>query len=300
MKQELRLIVTQACNFDCYFCHHEGIECKKNNLLDSDDYKYLYSIANKYFGITTVTITGGEPLILNNIEEIARKLAEEGCDITIVTNGSLLSNNTGIGNYIDKLNISLHSLNKDEYEKIVGRSNVFDRVIENIKKIRMMYPDLTININYALINSNDVYEKISKIIDFANVNNINVKFIELFPKSSKDYLPLEKLHEFLIKNGHLLLCQNNRKNKFTNGNNSFIYTTKCLCSRALDFASPADFCKHNNDLFIAQDGKVKLCRLMDEEVSLLEEIKNRDDKRLTKKLTLSFKRLGDNCPYERS
>ena len=31
MKQELRLIITQLCNFDCYFCHHEGIKTKKED-----------------------------------------------------------------------------------------------------------------------------------------------------------------------------------------------------------------------------------------------------------------------------
>ena len=47
MKQELRLIVTQACNYRCYFCHREGIKGIKKSLLDSEDYKYLFSVANK-------------------------------------------------------------------------------------------------------------------------------------------------------------------------------------------------------------------------------------------------------------
>lgn len=33
MKQELRIIITQACNYNCYFCHHEGLyKIKKNNV----------------------------------------------------------------------------------------------------------------------------------------------------------------------------------------------------------------------------------------------------------------------------
>ena len=299
MRQELRLIVTQNCNYNCYFCHHEGIQCKKRNLLDSEDYEYLYSTANKYLGITTVTITGGEPLILNTIEDIVRRLDAHGCDITVVTNGSLLSSNLSIGKYINKLNISLHSLNKKEYESIVGKNDIFNNVINNIKMIRDIYPDIEININYALINSADVYEKADAIINFAKENNINVKFIELFPKTSEDYLQLEELHKHLIENGHQLISQNNRKNKFQNCGSNMIYTTKCLCSRALDFPSPSEFCKNNNDLFIAQDGTIKLCRLLNEEISILEEIKDRDDEGLAKKLTLSFKRLGDNCPYDK-
>ena len=162
-----------------------------------------------------------------------------------------------------------------------------------------MYPNIEINLNYALINSNTVFEKAKKIIQFCNENNVNVKFIELFPKNNEHYLSLEDLHQELIKNGHNLLSSGNRKNKFDNGNN-MIYTTKCLCSRAQDFESPSNFCNKNNDLFIAQDGTIKLCRLLNEEMCILDEIKQKEDEGLAKKLKLSFSKLGENCPYEKN
>lgn len=299
MKQELRLIVTQSCNYNCYFCHHEGINELKKNLMSCDDIKYLYKVANKYLGIETVTITGGEPLLLNNIVDVTKKLYFSGCKTTIVTNGSLLDKKLDIGKYIDKLNISLHSLNKDEYEKIVGKERTFDTVISNIYLFRNLYPDVEINLNYALIKKDNVFEETKNIIDFCRKNNINVKFIELFPKTSNDFLPLELLHNNLIKNDHILLKSGMRKNKFSNTDKSFIYTTKCLCSRALDFDSPSKFCHDNNDLFLSQDGSIKLCRILDDEVKILDEIKERDDEALVKKLKLSFSMLGNNCPYQK-
>ena len=107
------------------------------------------------------------------------------------------------------------------------------------------------------------------------------------------------MHKILLDDGHKLLCENNRKSKFSNGENSVIYTTKCLCSRALDFPSATKFCKSNNDLFIAQDGSIKLCRLLNDEINILKEIKDRNDANLIKKIKLSFKKLGNGCPYER-
>lgn len=103
----------------------------------------------------------------------------------------------------------------------------------------------------------------------------------------------------LIKNNHQLLEEGNRKNKFTNTDKSYIYTTKCLCSRALDFDSPSDFCHNNNDLFIAQDGTIQLCRLKSDEVTIIDETKNRQKTELIKKLKLSFDKLGKGCPYEK-
>ena len=39
---ELRLVLTNACNFKCFFCHGEGSKTKVENRLDADDYKFLF------------------------------------------------------------------------------------------------------------------------------------------------------------------------------------------------------------------------------------------------------------------
>lgn len=49
MGRELRFIVTQSCNDQCYFCHREGIEKGDKTLLDSSDYEYLFKICKKEF-----------------------------------------------------------------------------------------------------------------------------------------------------------------------------------------------------------------------------------------------------------
>ena len=39
---ELRLVLTNACNFKCFFCHGEGSKTKVENRLDADDYKFQF------------------------------------------------------------------------------------------------------------------------------------------------------------------------------------------------------------------------------------------------------------------
>ena len=57
MDKELRLVLTSKCNYDCYFCHNEGIQKSSKELFDSDDYEFLVSFCKKKYGWNTVTLT---------------------------------------------------------------------------------------------------------------------------------------------------------------------------------------------------------------------------------------------------
>lgn len=300
MNQELRIIVTQACNYNCYFCHREGLTKMKKNMLTAEDIGYLYKVANKYLGMKKVSITGGEPLILDNILDIVKELNSLGCYTTIISNGSFLDEKIEVCRYIQKLNISMHSLDKTEYETIVGKKDTFAKVVQNIKLAKKQYPNLEINLNFAFINGNNIYKKVQKLIEFTKENEVNIKFIELFPKNCKDYLPIENLQEFLLSKGHVILQTNDRKTEFSNSGKSRIYTMKCYCSRAIDFESASEFCNKNNDVFITPDGNAKVCRMKQDEIQLLDDIKNKNERELSNKLSLSFKKLGEGCPFEKN
>lgn len=57
------MIITQSCNYQCYFCHREGIERESKCILNSSDYEYLFEACKEEFGWNEVSITGGEPLM---------------------------------------------------------------------------------------------------------------------------------------------------------------------------------------------------------------------------------------------
>lgn len=77
-----------------------------------EDIGYMFSVLNNRYGIKTVQLTGGEPLLKENLKEIITNLRKHGANIKITTNGYLLRENMWIGEMIDKLNISLHSFNE--------------------------------------------------------------------------------------------------------------------------------------------------------------------------------------------
>jgi molybdenum cofactor biosynthesis enzyme MoaA len=47
MNKELRLVITRNCNFNCYFCHGEGVEIGTKNLFDAEDYKFLVNFCKE-------------------------------------------------------------------------------------------------------------------------------------------------------------------------------------------------------------------------------------------------------------
>lgn len=50
----------------------------------------------------------------------------------------------------------------------------FEKVINNIKIVRSKYPNLEISLNYAFINCENIYEKVTDLIEFAKENKLNV------------------------------------------------------------------------------------------------------------------------------
>ena len=109
-KKELRLVLTENCNYNCTFCHKEGMKKQEKNLLDANDYAFLYQICKESFNWDEITLTGGEPFVRKDIDEIIEKLYKSGAKITIVTNGELLNKHVDVLKYVKRINLSIHTL----------------------------------------------------------------------------------------------------------------------------------------------------------------------------------------------
>lgn len=254
-EKSLRLILTQECTYNCSMCHKEGIHSKKENLLTNEDFAYIYEIANKEYGINKVNLTGGDPLLRDDIQDLLIKLKQKNAKITMTTNGYLLDKNIEIGNLLNKLNISVHSLNKEKFEELCGKKDSFEKVINNIKMFRAQYPTLNIGINTTIIKGINSDEKeIEELIEMAGLLKVELKFIELYPKNAKEFVPIHTLEPILKKLGFYIVKSEFRKNIYTN-KKQIITLTRCTCSVVCDKANKKEACKNNNDLYITPDGK---------------------------------------------
>ncbi len=151
----LRISVTDRCNLRCLYCMpEEGLELRRHDdILSYEEIVRIASVAVE-MGITKIRLTGGEPLVRRNVASLVRRLAEiEGVeDLAMTTNGTLLApvaaelKDAGL----HRLNISLDTLDPDEYFRITRGGRVDDALagIEAAKaagfpiKINTVRPDV--------------------------------------------------------------------------------------------------------------------------------------------------------------
>ena len=178
----LRISVTENCNLRCIYCIDENEKiktCTDETLSDDEIIKIATHCAT--LGIKKIRVTGGEPLVRKNIENLIKKLNDiDGIEeIYITTNGVLLyekldslkkSGLTGV-------NISLDSLKKEKFKEIT-KFNKLENVILAIDKALEL--GIKVKINTVIVDNINKEE----IIDFVNLTKdkkLDIRFIELMP-----------------------------------------------------------------------------------------------------------------------
>lgn len=161
LENPIRIKVTGKCNRKCFFCHKEG-GMEIDSLVYTDELKRLLEILSDRLGIHAIAITGGEPLLYNNLEELMKKLIKcRGIDkFSITTNGTIIKEKNfwkelkRIGLY--KVNISMPDiLNISDENQILTHENkmqntVFARQLQTIEILNEL--GITVKINVAIIN----------------------------------------------------------------------------------------------------------------------------------------------------
>src|SRR6202166_3474563 len=129
----LRVSITDRCNERCLYCMPQELQewLPRSEILNFDEITRLVRIASD-LGVTKIRITGGEPLVRQNVLQLFRQLSEltKITDIGISTNGSLLAKKTENGltvatglvkTGVRTANISLDPLDREMYRSITGR-----------------------------------------------------------------------------------------------------------------------------------------------------------------------------------
>jgi cyclic pyranopterin phosphate synthase len=88
----MRISVTQQCNLDCFYCHHEGEAgyTPGNGYMKSEEIEKIAEIAS-LVGIEKLKITGGEPLLRKDVIDIVGRTSKHMKEVSMTTNGILLS-----------------------------------------------------------------------------------------------------------------------------------------------------------------------------------------------------------------
>lgn len=299
--RELRILITQKCNYNCSFCHKEGVNSTKKDLLTIDDYLFLYSFLRDNYGWETVTITGGEPLCNKITPLLSKELFNNNAKTTIVTNGSLILKYLEICNYVERINISLHTLNHNKYQQITNGNYSIEKIKSNISNLRKIFPNINIRLNCTLINGiNTEKQEILNLLDFAYLNNSSIKFIELLPEKEtlNLFYPIKNLERILQEENYFLLEESAIQKIYIKGNH-IVILSRIVCSLSRQLKTSKPHCNDTNSLFLTSDGNIHPCMKNSFEISILDEIKNRDKILLNGKLQIFFNSVSLLCPYQK-
>lgn len=291
----IRVLVNQECMYNCFFCHGEGIERKCKEELTPEDISFLFLVFNKNFNKNDIRLSGGEPLLRKDIIKIVEELKNVNAKIFMTTNASLLDEKKEICQYLDKINISIHSLKKEIYKNITDTNIDVNNILETIKTIRKDFPQLVITLDITLLKGiNTNKEEIEDYIKFGEDNKVYIKFIELFKNEKELLYHIELIENILKEKEYKKRTEYIRKTEYIKKDNKVILS-KCFCASNEDNIELGNECKNHNDLFISSDGKISVCRLDNYEIDILKEIKQRTEKELVDKINEAYSKLGNYC-----
>jgi len=143
---DLRISVTDHCNFRCVYCMPKEVFGKDYQFLPHASlltFEEITRVARLFVahGVTKIRLTGGEPLLRKNLERLVAMLAElrtpdgKALDLTLTTNGSLLARKAQAlkDAGLRRLSVSLDALDEDIFQRMNDIGFPAAKVLEGIE-----------------------------------------------------------------------------------------------------------------------------------------------------------------------
>lgn len=274
--RDMRISITQKCNLRCFYCHNEG-QKKSDGEMSSKEIERIVN-AGKRIGIRKLKITGGEPLLRNDVVEIVEKTSRYMDEVSMTTNGILLEKyigvlkNAGLG----RVNVSLDSLNPETYRYITGVSRL-QSVITGVKTAAEIMPVKINTVVMKNVNENEIGD----MIKFANENNVTLQLIEIETDKKhagngfyrKYHHDLQDIEEKLKEKALRIEVRrmHHRKKYFLpfNGGEVQVEIVRPMHN--------SEFCKNCSRIRVTSDGKIKPCLFDNNYMDIVSLVKNNSD-----------------------
>jgi GTP 3',8-cyclase len=181
---DLRVSVTDRCNFRCRYCMPaEGMPwLDRSEILSFEEISRLVAVLAR-LGITDVRLTGGEPLARREFPKLVGMLSGiEGIrDLSLTTNGYLLERDAAalVEAGIDRVNVSIDSLARDRFHEITRR-DALPQTLRGLEAIAA-YPEVRpIKVN-AVAMRDFTEDEVERFCELARSTDYQVRFIEFMP-----------------------------------------------------------------------------------------------------------------------
>jgi cyclic pyranopterin phosphate synthase len=264
---DLRISITDRCNYKCVYCR-TGNEGALYGDLPFADYLRMARVLVG-MGVTKIRLTGGEPLLRKGVVEFVRDLARlrtanqnggEPLDIALTTNGHLLADLAqplkAAG--LTRVTVSMDAVDPDRFTRITRVPNGYDHVLAGIRAARRagLWP---LKVNCVLMRGFNE-DQIIPFGMFAREEGVTVRFIEFMPlEEGRTWSPatvvtldeiLARMAEYrpLVEIPHAR-SETARRYRFDDGVGE------------IGIIAPVShpFCGHCSRIRITSDGKIRTC-----------------------------------------
>lgn len=258
----LRVAVTPACDQNCFYCHREG-HYPPTVTMTVEEIARMVKVAVE-FGVKDVKITGGEPLMRQDITGLVEELRKIASlkEISMVTNAKLLTEELALKLKeagLSRVNINLPSLNPTVYERITGGR--IDGALRGVKAA--INAGLTpVKLNMVLLKGlND--SEVDSMMEASRKLGATLQLIELEPIniSAGEYrlyhTSLNEVEERLARRAERIEprpLMHNRK----------VYTVDGARVEVVKPIENTEFCAHCTRMRLTSDGKLKPCLMRED------------------------------------
>jgi cyclic pyranopterin phosphate synthase len=258
---DLRVSVTDRCNFRCQYCMPaDGLPwLEREEILRFEEIERVVRVLAS-MGVSSVRLTGGEPLVRRELPRLVSMLAPLVGDLSLTSNGYLLERDADAlaSAGLRRLNVSLDTLQRDRFFQLTRR-DALAQVLRGLEAVARRPELRPVKVNAVAIRG-FTEEEALPFAEFARRTRFEVRFIEFMPLdadrawSQDAVLPGDELRA-LIDRVHPLeevpreASSTARVFRFRDGLGS------------IGFVNPVSepFCSDCNRLRLTADGKLRTC-----------------------------------------
>ena len=268
-----RISVTQRCNLECPYCHREGQPQSKDEMTPVDIARIARIAAE--LGARRLKLTGGEPLLREDIEEVLGLLNEAYAieEISMVTNGTLLTPQLAKNlkrNGLARINVNIPSVDAGTYEGLTGGR--LQDAVEGVKAAILagLFP---VKVNMLVLRGvND--GQIDSMLHFCCGVGARLQLIELEPLNvngeyyARHHKPLDQIEEQLSGKAHKVEVRHSMHGRK-------VYYLDDVEVEVVRPVENTEFCLRCSRMRLTSDGRLKSCLMRcDDLVDLLGAIRS--------------------------
>lgn len=274
----LRISLTEKCNLRCTYCMPaEGVKLSpRSDIMNTDE---IYEIAKVFVkhGVNKIRLTGGEPLVRKDFEDVLKQLTRLDVKLSITTNAILVDRFIEVFKRygLNDINVSLDTLKEDKF-KFITRRDQFKKAYENI--LLLIDEGFNVKVNIVLIKGfND--DEISDFIEVTKNLNVSIRFIEFMPFDGNAWNKKK-----LVTQSEIL---SHVENHFGSSNIIKLENESNFIARRFKIEKfkgefgiistvSNPFCDSCNRIRLTANGKIKNCLFSNKEMNLLEILRTGD------------------------